>query len=44
MFSEHSSDNPKREYIVIIKANLKILLKEETINFFRYACMFLNVE
>lgn len=34
MFSEHGSDNPKREYIIIIKADLIILLKEETINIF----------
>lgn len=44
MFSEHGSDNPKREYIIIIKADLKILLKEEAINIFHYDCIFLNVE
>jgi hypothetical protein len=44
MFSECGSDNPKREYIIIIKANLKTLLKEIIINFFHCDCIFLNVE
>jgi hypothetical protein len=38
------TDNPKREYIIIIKVHLKFLLKEETINLIHCDYASLNAE